>query len=196
MSEWIDISVELREGLVVWPGDPPFEISAVASMARGDACNVSAIAMTCHAGTHIDAPRHFFDSGAAADRAPFEALIGPARVVEAVGPITADRIDALNVGRGERLLFKTGGRIDTLAPDAAERLVQLGVRLVGIDGLTIGYPKIADVHRTLLGAGIWILEGLDLARVQPGDYELVCLPLKIAGADGAPARALLKETLP
>lgn len=193
MSGFIDISTPLRQGLPVWPGDPPFELSALLSISRGDPCNLSAISMSCHAGTHIDAPRHYFDGAPSAESAPLDALIGPARVIEAAEPLAPARIDLLGVGRGERILLKTGGRLDALTPGAAIRLAQIGIALIGVDALSIGANDEAGeaVHKTLLGAGVWILEMLDLSRVSPGEYDLIALPLKIIDADGAPARAIL-----
>ncbi|MCE5229654.1 cyclase family protein [bacterium] len=194
MTDWIDISTPLHPGLPVWPGDPPFKIRSLSSISNGAAFNLSEIAMSSHAGTHLDAPRHCFDNGAPAESAPLDSLIGPARVIEIAEPVGAPEIDWLRIGQGERVLFKTGGRMDLLLPEAAERLVTIGVALVGIDALSIGAGDEAGdfIHRTLLGAGIWILETLDLSQVSPGDYDLICLPLKIIGADGVPARAVLR----
>lgn len=194
MPDYIDISTPLREGLAVWPGDPPFELSSVLSIARGDACNLGAISMSCHAGTHIDAPRHYLDGAPSIEAAPLDALIGPARVIETSAPLTSSRIESLGIGRGERILLKTGGRIEALMPESAERLARIGIALVGIDALSIGADDESGeaVHRALLGAGVWILEMLDLSNVSPGEYELIALPLRIVGADGAPARAILR----
>jgi arylformamidase len=178
---WIDISVPLREGIEVWRGDPPFRLATVAALARGDPSNVTAVSMCLHTGTHIDAPRHYIEGGAAVDAMPPEAAIGPARVAGIAGLLPARR--------GERLLLKCGGSA-ALSEDAARRLAAAGVRLVGIDALTIGSDA---VHRILLEGGVWILEGLDLARVSPGRYDLVCLPLRIAGVEGAPARAVVRR---
>lgn len=177
---WIDISVPLEEGIAVWPGDPPFRLQPVTALARGDSSNVTALSMCLHTGTHIDAPRHYIEGGAAVDEMPPEAGIGPARVA-ALANLKSAR-------RGERLLLKTGGSAG-LSEEAARSLAAAGVRLLGIDALSIGSDP---VHRILLGAGLWIVEGLDLSRVAPGRYDLVCLPLRIPGADGAPARALLR----
>lgn len=194
MPDYIDISVPLREGLTVWPGDPPFELSSVLSIARGDPCNLSAISMSCHAGTHIDAPRHYIGGAPAIEAAPLDALIGRARAIEAAEPLTPSRIESLGIGRGERILLKTGGRLDALTPASAERLAHIGIALVGVDALSIGADNESGeaVHRALLGAGVWILEMLDLSKVSPGEYDLIALPLRIIGADGAPARAILR----
>ena len=178
---WIDISVPLREGIEVWPGDPPLRFSSVAALARGDSSNVTAVSFGLHTGTHVDAPRHYLENGATVDRMPLEAMIGPARVVDRCGA-------GLSPRRGERLLFKKGGAAG-LSEDFARRLAATGVRLAGIDALTIGSDA---VHRILLEAGVWILENLDLARVAAGRYDLICLPLRIPGTEAAPARVLVR----
>lgn len=177
---WIDITAPIRNGMEVWPGDPPTRIERIAAIERGDEENISAMSFCLHAGTHIDAPLHYFDRGAAIDTMPLDALIGPARVIH-LG-------EKLMVRRGERVLFKSGGAV--LKEEAASLLAARGVRAVGIDGMSIGPPA---VHKTLLAAGIWILENLDLSGAAPGRYDLVCLPLCIPGADGAPARAIVRK---
>jgi arylformamidase len=181
---WIDISVQLRDGMVVWPGDPPTRIERISAIERGEAENISAMSLCLHAGTHIDAPLHYFEGGAAIDRLPFDAVIGPARVI-----LGAD-LAGQKIRRGERILFKTRNSGVCLTPEAAECLAARGIRAVGIDDLSIGGER---VHKILLGAGIWIIEGLDLSAVEPGNYDLVCLPLSIPGSDGAPARAVLRH---
>jgi arylformamidase len=174
---WIDISTPLANGLPVWPGDPPVNIERAQSLERGDDCNLSTLSMTVHAGTHIDAPLHFLSGAPSMDDFDFDAAIGPARVIAGATP------DEL----AERILFKTGG--GQITPETARYLAESGVQLVGIDSLSVGDD---ETHRILLGAGIWILEGLDLTAAAPGDYDLFCLPLRIAGAEGAPARAILR----
>ena len=169
MSDWIDISVPLEDGRTYWPEDPPFRRRW---LCEGDV-NVSAIDMSAHAGTHVDAPLHYFSGGRSLDSMPVDALIGAATVSERPAP-------------AERLLLKLDGRVLTL--DEARGLT--GCRCVGIDGPSIGN---AEVHRTLLAAGVWIIEWLDLSAVAAGEYELVCLPLRIAGAEGAPARAAVRR---
>jgi arylformamidase len=186
---WIDISVPLRPGMPVWPGDPPMSIERLSAIAAGAAANVSAVSMCLHTGTHVDAPLHFLDGAPSIAEMPLDALVGPARVV-AIGDSKTIR----GLRHGERILFKTRGDQTHLAPDAAALLVDRGVRAVGIDRLSIGAPNEEGdhVHHLLLGAGIWIVEGLDLAAVPPGRYDLICLPLRVPGADGAPARAILR----
>jgi arylformamidase len=169
LSDWIDISVALEDGRTYWPDDPPFRRRW---LCEGEV-NVSALEMSAHAGTHMDAPLHYFAGGVTLDELPLGATIGTAIVSERVAP-------------AERALLKVGGRELTLSE--ARQLTDC--RCVGIDGPSVGD---AEVHRTLLAAGVWIIEWLDLSKVEPGEYDLVCLPLKIAGAEGAPARAALRR---
>jgi arylformamidase len=173
--ELIDVTRPIHPGMAVYPGDPGTQLELVAALAAGDDANVTRIDMSAHAGTHVDAPRHYVDGERSVDELPLEALVGEAAVVDAELPDVP------------RLLFR-GGR--ELTAEEAAALVERGVRLVGTEGMTIGND---DVHRTLLAAGIVILEGLDLSAAESGRYELLCLPLKLAGADGAPARVLLRR---
>lgn len=176
-AEWIDISLPLTDGMPHWPGDPEVRIAAF----EQDGVHLTTLSMCAHTGTHLDAPRHYFPAGATIDQMPPEAAIGPARVVETLE----------NAGPGERILLK--GAIPTL--EEARRLALSGVRLLGVESLSAG-PEGAEgdqIHRLLLAAGVWILEGLDLSQAARGEYELICLPLRIAGADGAPARAFLRR---
>jgi arylformamidase len=207
--EWIDISLPLHNDMVHWPGDPPFSINAVKSLDRGDSSNLSLVRMGTHTGTHVDAPRHFLHDGPAVSEAPLDILIGPARVIEIQDThlITADELSNQNVRRDERLLFRTGNSVfyedkDTfrqdfvsISQDAADYLVSQGVKLVGVDYLSVGayHADGAAIHRTLLTSGIWIIEGLDISSIKAGNYHLVCLPLKILDGDGAPARAVVSR---
>lgn len=206
--DWIDVSVPLRDGMVVYEGDPPAHIERVAQIAHGDMANITRLDIGAHTGTHLDAPVHFLPDGAGVDRLPLDVLIGPAMVADLTGlsgDVDAAALARLDLPSGtERLLLKTPNSrlwardefswdFAGVADDAARELVSRGVRLVGIDYLSIGPSgDPAPAHRTLLGAGVVVVEGLDLRAVEPGSYELVCLPLRIAGADGAPARALLR----
>jgi arylformamidase len=203
-----DISVPIREKMPVWPGDPGVRISLALSMERGDPANVSALAMGAHTGTHVDAPHHFVQGRETVDQLDLRTLVGPCRVFQIA---TDDEIDVTHL-RGlplkgvARALFKTSNsqlwaaRDDffedfvSLTPMAAQFLVQMGVKLVGVDYLSVEsyHARGAPAHLALLGAGVVILEGLNLAEVPPGEYELMALPLKVAGADGAPARAILR----
>jgi arylformamidase len=194
--EIFDVSVPLREGMVTYPGDPEVRLSRAASIGGGDVVNLTRIDFGLHSGTHVDAPVHFIDEAAGVDAIPLEALIGPCEVVE-VPDLSAESVVA--APRAERLLFKTPNSElwarDEFAEEfarldgaAARVLVERGVRLVGVDYLSVGDEH---AHRALLEAGVVPFEGLDLRAVEPGGYELVCLPLRVVGADGAPARAVL-----
>lgn len=210
--EWIDISVGVSPDLPVWPGDPPLELERIASLADGDEANVSRLAAGVHVGTHVDAPLHFVEGGASVDQLDPETLVGPARVVELP---EIDVIDAAALERAappvasQRLLFRTrnsrlwgdpavGFQRDFVAIDesGARWLVERKVRLVGVDYLSVApWGQAAATHKVLLEAGVVIVEGLDLRSVEPGQYVLYCLPIKLMGSDGAPARALLTETV-
>jgi arylformamidase len=205
---WIDVSVRLKTGMVNWPGDPSVRISHSLDMERGDACTVSLLEMAAHTGTHMDAPSHFVRGGVGIDDMPLDAAIGPARVI-AIPDRVSIKPDALvrhAIRRGERILFKTHNSdhcwdTDSFIEDfvylsaaAAQYLAERQVRLVGVDYLSVGGFRAdgVETHQVLLQAGVWVIEGLDLKRVRPGRVQLVCLPLKIAGGDGAPARALVR----
>jgi arylformamidase len=203
----IDITVPIRDRMVTYEGDPSVSVRQRLSIAGGDPANVSQLTLGSHTGTHIDAPVHFLEGAPTLDEVPLAVLVGPAAVVETETP---DRIDAGDCERlvpagAERVIFKTRNSVlwsrsdfarDYVALDvtAARWLVDRGVRLVGIDYLSIeafgaaGHP----VHKTLLGAGVVVLEGLNLSAARSGRYELICLPLRLAGGDGAPCRALLR----
>jgi len=202
-----DISVPVHPGMVVYQGDPDVHLERVKTIASGASANVSRLDFGVHTGTHIDAPVHFIDGAPATESLDLDALIGPVTVIDATQ--ATEHLTALALARldipasAERVIFKTpnsglwdlpGFSADFIAltGDAAEALAARGVRLVGIDYLSIG-PKGNGVptHVNLLRAGVVILEGLDLREVPAGDYELVCLPLRLAGSDGAPARAVL-----
>jgi arylformamidase len=208
-----DISVPIAPGVTpVYAGDPGIEVESWASLARGDAANVSMLHFGAHTGTHIDAPAHFIAGAPGLTQIALDALVGPARVVEIPEDVRA--IDAGHVERAvpdgtRRVLFKTRnsafwadarGRFREdftyIAPDAARALVSRGVRLVGFDYLSVEKFGSDDfeTHTTLLSEGVVILEGLDLSAVAAGAYELLCLPLRIAAGDGdgAPARAVLR----
>jgi len=207
MPKILDISVPIYEGMPIFPGDPVVQIQPETRIARGDAWNSSFIHLGTHLGTHVDPPYHYFNEGAKVDEIPLDYLVGPAHVaslegVETIGAADLARL-ALPPG-ARRLLLKTnnsrlwemhGFQKDyvALSLDAAEWLVQRGFVLAGIDYLSVeafDAPE-AAVHRTLLAAGVVLLEGLDLRAVPPGEYELICLPLKLRGGDGGPARVIL-----
>jgi arylformamidase len=209
MSEdWIDVSVPLRTGMVHWPDDPPVSIERVMDVERGDVVSVSRLSMGAHTGTHMDAPLHFFRTGKSIDTMPLTATLGRARVIEIRDPelIKPEELRPYQIQRGERILFKTRNsarcwQTDDFVEDfvyisqeAARYLAAQQVQTVGVDYLSVGgfFRDGVETHHALLEAGIWIIEGLDLSSVAPGIYELVCLPLRIEGSDGAPARAILR----
>jgi arylformamidase len=203
----IDISLPIREGMIVYEGDPDISLRPALSMKRGDPANVSRMDLGSHTGTHMDAPLHFIDGAGGIDTVALDTLIGPALVAEVVAERTIDaaHVSALPLAGQTRVIFKTrnsalwdrpGFSRDyvSLSLDAAKMLIERGVKLIGIDYLSIeGFDAVGHpVHKALLGAGVVILEGLDLRRVTPGVYELYCLPLRIAGGDGSPCRAVLR----
>jgi arylformamidase len=205
---WIDVSVPLKSGMVCWPGDPAVVVEQQQAIARGDMCNVTRLDFGAHTGTHVDAPLHFIDGDLPVQKAPLDAYIGPARVLHLpdVDVVRAADLAPFCPQRDERLLLKTRNsqrvwhrepfdeRFVALSLDAAELLAQRQVRTVGIDYLSVsGYRDDAmAIHRALLEARVWIIEGLQLAQVSPGVVDLVCLPLRLAEADGAPARVVVR----
>jgi arylformamidase len=204
----LDISVPIKTGMTIFEGDPPVHVELAFTIAGGSVANISRLDMGAHSGTHVDAPVHFIDGAAGAERIPLDALLGPAFVVDARGldrNIRREDLERLAIPAAEtRLLFKTpnsrlwdleGFSSDFIGFDesGAAALVERGARLVGIDYLSVApFGNPTPTHRAFLEAGAVILEGLDLRDVEPGPYELVCLPLRIVGGDGAPARALLR----
>jgi arylformamidase len=204
-----DISVPIKSGMPVYEGDPGIDIQPWSALAKGDSANVSFLHFGAHTGTHVDAPAHFIEGTRKIDALSFEALIGPARVIRVPDDVTEidpDFLASCNLDRIKRVLFHTrnsgfwneGFRKDFthLSPEAAQKLVDMGVKLVGIDYLSIekfhsGHHR---THLALLSNDVVIVEGLNLSDIPPGDYELICLPLKIAegAGDGSPARAVLR----
>jgi arylformamidase len=204
--EIYDISQVLREGIGVWPGDPEFHTRPILKIRNGDSSNVSAVDMGVHTGTHIDSPRHLDDLASDAASIPVDRCVGPARVfsISVRECIRAVDLAVLNWQGVRRVLFKTRSAIphDIFDPqyvfldeDAARFLIQKEILLVGIDAPSVDAFNSADLpsHRILLGHGSVILEGIQLGSVSPGDYELICLPLKLAGSDGSPVRAILRR---
>jgi arylformamidase len=205
-----DISLSISESLIVWPGDPPVGISQPAHVDRGDAFTVSRLDVGSHVGTHVDAPAHMIRGGQTVDGLALEVLIGPAWVAYVPGAsvLSAEVLETLDLPAGvERVLFRTRnserwahgeagffrGYVG-VSGDGARWLVDHGVRLVGIDYLSIApFDDPVSAHQVLLGAGVVVVEGLNLSGVEPGSYRLICLPLKIAGAEGAPARVVLVD---
>jgi arylformamidase len=207
-ADWIDVSVTVRHGMPHWPDNPPIVLERFLDLSRGDSANVSHVAMGVHSGTHMDGPVHFLHGAPGLDEMPLTATMGEARVVEIEDPreITARELAKHRLQEGERVLFRTsnsarcwqaGSFVEDfvyISGQAATHLAEARVRTVGVDYLSVGpyHGDGAAIHRILLGAGIWIIEGLDLSPVSAGRYEMVCLPVKLHGSDGAPARAILR----
>ena len=207
MSRIFDISVPIRTGGLVYPGNPEIDISLQQAVAKGASANVSTIRFGSHTGTHVDASRHFFDDGQPVDKIPLDRLIGPALLVsfdDEIRSIGASDLRDRDLKGHKRILIRTRNSAllsqrefvpdyTFLAPDGAQYLVDSGVELVGLDYLSIeqfhsGHHR---THRTLLERSVVIVEGLDLSAPSPGEYNFICLPLRIEGCDGAPARAVL-----
>jgi arylformamidase len=205
-----DISVLVCDGMPTWPGDPQLTMRLASSIARGDAANVTHLDMGAHTGTHLDAPFHFDKNGTGIEQLPLETLIGPCRVFDltnVTGHITAAALEKCDWRGVTRALFKTRNSrrwaqddhefdkgFTALAADSAAHLIEHGVELVGIDYLSVeAFGSAAHpVHEILLGMGVVIVESLNLSEVPAGDYELIALPVKLKGADGAPARVVLR----
>lgn len=209
MHRLIDISMAIRPGMPVWPGSHGVAVSHLQSLAAGDGVTVSRLDMDVHAGTHVEAPSHFIAEGAPLDSLELELFVGPAWVahVPHVGGIGSGELDAAGIpNEVERLLLRTNNSdrglagvdgFDTgysaLTRDGAQWIVNRGVRLIGIDYLSIQrFGDDPETHRVLMRSGIAILEGLDLTEVVPGGYRLICAPLPLRGTEAAPARALLE----
>lgn len=207
MPKIIDISVTLEPGTTIWPGSPAFKRDQVRTLERDDV-NVSNIAMDVHTGTHVDAPLHHLAGGASSADLALEAMVGPVQVVDLTGVDEVDRaaLEETVDPATTRLLFKTGNSSAwpgtgpftedyvALNVEAAAWIADKDIRLVGNDYLSIQRPAAdIEIHRILLRSGVVILEGINLAHVPAGHYTLMCLPLKIADSEGAPARAVLLE---
>jgi arylformamidase len=203
-----DISRTLHEGIAVWPGDQRFKLRWGMRIPKGNSCNVSSITMSVHTGTHLDAPYHFEETGPDVGRVALRPYLGPVRLFEVPAgqpTITADFLRGLDWEGVERALFRTRAVEDEesrfesgfvfLADDGAEFLSQGKLCLVGTDAPSVDafQCKTMRCHKILNRGGVAILEGARLAHVPPGDYELICLPLKLAGLDGSPVRAVLRR---
>jgi arylformamidase len=204
----LDVSVPLAPGLPTYPGNPVFELQPLKRIAEGGSSNVSRLVLGTHSGTHIDAPRHFIDDAPGVEGLRLDLLIGRARVVEVDkrGGITAAELEAAGLREDLRVLFKTPNSAlwnsttfhedyTYLTEAAARYLVEQGVKVVGIDYLSVEQFKKAGApaHHALLRSGAIVIEGLNLSEAEPGMYEMYCLPLLVAGGDGAPARVVLKR---
>lgn len=206
-----DITLSISPTLPVWPGDPAIKLELLESMDQGAHANVSALSISAHTGTHVDAPHHFLNNGRTVETLRLDVLCGPALVIQvadSLDAITAEVLDNAGIPAGtERLLIRTrnsnlwrdGVRqfvedFVAIPAGGAEWLVRQGIRLVGVDYLSVApYERSEATHQILLKAGVIPIEGLDLHTIPPGEYELFCLPLKLEKADGAPARAVLIE---
>lgn len=209
-----DISVPISDKLVTWPGDPGIQIERSLDLACGDNATVSLLHLGSHTGTHVDAFSHFKPQGQTLDQWDLSVCLGPARVVEMADPacITVAELERYDWQGVTRVLFKTQNSSQPwferpfdenfchITPDAADFLVARGIRLVGIDYLSVEgfraeewYGEQAPTHHRLMDGGVYIVEGLYLKDIAPGDYELICLPLLIQGGDGGPARVVLRD---
>jgi len=205
-----DATLTISESLVTYPGDPATKITRVCVLGKGSESNLTKISMSAHTGTHVDAPVHFIEAAVAAEALDLNVLVGPAVVIDATKEISisSGSLEALNIPEGaERILFRTRNSefwqsdshifstdFVAITEDGAKWLVDKKIKLVGIDYLSIApFHKAAPTHEILLRAGIIPIEGLNLSTIDPGLYFLVCLPLKIKGSDGSPARVILME---
>jgi len=206
-----DVSLPISPALPVWPGDPAVVLEQTSSMDAGAHDNISRLACGVHTGTHVDAPHHFLNDHRTVETLALDVLVGPAQVVQIPGDVkvvNAEALEKAGLPAGiERLLLKTSNSqlwergentfyqdFVAISADGADWLVRYGIKLVGIDYLSVApYHQSIPTHRALLTAGIIIVEGMDLSAIQPGRYELFCLPLKLVGSDGAPARVILQD---
>ena len=205
-----DISLPISSELVSWPGDPPPRLERISSISEGDVCNITKLELSVHTGTHIDSPYHFIDDGITTDAMPLEVLMGKCLVIETKSKsnIHVSDLEDYEISKFERLLLKTSNsshwenntkkfdkKFISLSLEAADYLVKTEIRLIGIDYLSIEAYGVSShqVHHKLLNNQIAILEGLNLSNIDAGSYELICLPLKLVGTDGAPVRAILRD---
>ena len=209
---WQDVTYPIRGSMPSWPGQPPVELSALSTLTKPGESNVSSLRMSLHTGTHLDAPCHFVGGAGDVTSFPPEMMTGPVRVIDAtkadphIDAATVDRAhDDESITRGERLFFRTANsrrdwtaepfdkRYVAVAPDAARRLVELGVAMIGVDYLSVApFDDPATTHRVLLHAGVWVVEGLDLRAIEAGRYDALCAPLPIEGGDASPLRVMLR----
>ena len=211
MSKIYDVSLTISPDMATWPGDSGVALDCTSKIEEGAEANVSSIAMGVHTGTHVDAPWHFISDGSTVETLELDILTGPVQVVhlpDTAGAITTEVLDGLDIPANTiRLLFRTRNSyywkenpgtfqqdFVAIQPDAARKLVDMGIRLVGVDYLSVApYHDAIPTHQVLLQAGMILVEGLNLGAVEAGEYILYCLPLKLGGSDGAPARVILVE---
>jgi arylformamidase len=208
MSTMYDITLPITENMITYPGNPPVQVQPHSRIADGDDANVTILSFGSHTGTHLDAAHHFVDGGQTVDQLPLDVLMGPAVVVELPGHVRAigrDDLARLQLDGEQRVLLRTRNSallhesdfdedFAFLTGGGAEYLLEQGVKLVAIDYLSVEEFDADEpvAHRTLLEREVIVVEGVDLRDVPPGRYELICLPLKVAGIDGAPVRAVLR----
>lgn len=208
-NDWIDISLTIKTGRIVWPGDPEVEVTKLMQIEKGDICNTRLLKCPVHVGTHIDAPLHFIKGGEGIETLPLSSLAGNAKVIEIKNEekIPLNEIEDKEISEGDIILFKTinsslylkeaafNENYIYLSTEAARYLVSKNISTVGIDYYSIAgiNDNIVECHEILLGTKVTIIEGLDLSEITAGEYEFVCLPLKIEGSDGAPARAIIRK---
>jgi arylformamidase len=203
-----DVTLTVTPQMVVWPGDPKIELERTSKIEEGANHNGSRLALNVHAGTHVDAPFHFLNDGYGVDQLPLDMLIGPCQVVALpdVDVINVDALATAGIKPGmQRVLFKTRNSqvwardekefqedFVAVTADGAEFLVWQGVKLVGVDYLSVApYKNSRETHQILLSHNVVVIEGLNLSEVPAGEYDLYCLPVKLGGSDGAPARTIL-----
>jgi len=209
-SRWIDISIPFRNKMLHWPSDPVPRVERIKDRDKGDPVTLTEMQFIDHVGTHVDAPLHFIAGGRTIDKMPLDATMGRARVIEIKDPVSIELKELIphRIRRGERILFKTRNsarcyKTDDFvedyvyfSTDVASYLVEKGVRVVGLDYISIGKYKdnenLGSTHRILLEGGVYIIEGINLAKAKPGRYDLVCLPILLENGDAASARALLR----
>lgn len=208
MSEWIELSLPIKPEMAIWPGDPQVLSERVESLAAGDVCNVTKLTLGTHTGTHVDGLNHFIAGAPSVDQMPLELMTGKAKVIEIHHPeqITKAEIEVKGLGKGDRVLFRTANSLKPidcpfdrtfihLDEEAARYLVEIGVALIGVDYLSIGgyEGNVVEVHHILLGGGVWCVEGLDMRQLEEGNYEFICLPIRLVDGDGGLARAIARR---
>jgi arylformamidase len=207
-QDWIDVSILLKEDMVVFGHETRLKIERKSLMDRGDGSNNSVLHIGIHTGTHLDSPRHGIIDGQTIEFMPLDIAIGPARVIEIKNTrtVTPEELKQYTFKKGERILFKTANSprcwqtdnftedfVD-ISPEAAQVLAAAQPSLIGLDYLSVRAPASqTGTHKILLGAGIWLLEGVDLTNVKAGNYNLICLPMKVIKGDGSPVRAVLQR---
>ena len=215
---WTDVTYPIFENMTGWPGQPATQLEAISCMHCGDAARVSVLHLSVHSGSHMDAPSHFLSEGKDISRSPFEAGLGPVRVaaIDCAAEVTPEQLQDYEtrsrpLQAGERLILRTPNSnhglwlqqpfdkdYHAIGPAAAAYIAKKKLRLIGVDYLSVGpfFEGNPQTHRALLGAEVCVIEGVDLRKIEEGDYEMICLPLKIVGSDGSPIRILLRPASP